>query len=399
VRKTGNGDFSTFSPEYLVEGSRFLRRWPGSLDELVTERAKATNGGNTKLLAALRKYHSRDSPDTPIRELLRSRLPLLLFEANAPMKVFRNGRSAWLPPDTILATDAAKSFGMSGKTLRRLESHGHCVRARQKGRKKGGAALYDTAMLKNSIEVFRDAMNASDCGRALGIPPHCVPNLSDFGYVDRIRDHDANLLADEPIFQRRSFEALLTKLEQINISVGMPGTSLADALNQNLDPQIWADALSLIFSGTLPVMRRDGPEKPVFERLFTDHLNIRKFLCSVPQRELPKDVFVTGETAAKSLKISDVIISGAVKAGLILAEKASARRIDISLYDLGQFRSGYITSTEGGQKLGVAGFVFGKEMVARGFSRVGKVYGCSIWKRQDAEQLFLAGYCACAKAA
>ena len=99
------------------------------------------------------------------------------------------------------------------------------------------------------------------------------------------------------------------------------------------------------------------------------------------------EVTVSGMVAADMLGVSNTLVSGAVRLGLIRGRK-TRRRIEVPLSEVRRYGREFIGADEVAKKTGVRAQDFSAAMRSNGFEPLGQAYNTNFWRRADAEELY-----------
>jgi hypothetical protein len=374
------GDFSRYTMADLVGGYRFVLQWPASIESLVQGLSQASTGTVRQRLGRLGKFFDSTAPSTPLRELVRQTVPGLLNQLDVPLRKDQLGFATdENEHDKLTVGDACRQLRVDRPTLRRLEGGGDCFVAKHP--RSGGPTLYRRAGLEHALGVWRNSLKTGDVAKVIGIPKPFVDVFIKAGILQQVSNRDANLLANgQTLIDPDSVNRLVDEIASCD-RPGDPtlGVPLLQEMRGEIHPQSWTNLVTEVRSGRLP-FRRATAGSPALDVLI-DPRRLAALKASWHRDPLPNQSLSC--LAAEAVTgINNIVLGGAVKAGLIEGERWRGQ-VQISLLELERFLSDYALAKEGARMLGIPPVAFAEEMRRRGYKPAGNAHHCIVWHRAD----------------
>jgi hypothetical protein len=377
--------FSDFDVSHLVRGYQVVRGWPHSLKNVLTEIAEWRSGDLRALVGPFAKFFSTGYAVTPFGALIRATVPDLLHSGAIPLNAYRGSRSLWAAGESLVSEKGGeKQFGLCRKVIRRLSKNGKCCISRRNSMQ--SATFYNRHLLERSISLLKSSIRAPQCATAVGAPVYCVDSLADAGLISRTEDHDALLLAGEPIYLQSSMDALLEQLADVAITDSDDSVSLAAALCGQLNPHAWAEALRGVVVGKIAVAKRIGGEA-VFDGLRIERGSANQFFSNLMLPELPKELTTSCLGAARALGTSGILLQQTIKAGMLHGTRTHTG-LNVTLGDIADFYRDYIFSPDAAKVLGTKSLAVTHQMKRRRFRPIATIFRTSLWRRSDVQTVF-----------
>lgn len=382
------GSFKEYSIDDLVSGYRFVRDWPRSLDLHLTKLINGRSGNTRALMGSMGKYFDQAASKTPLRELIRFDAPTALRKIDAPVRGNQVGggvlaRSA----GTLTATEAADHFKVDKKVIARLSASTSCCIA--KSTLRCGVVLYNRARVEAALKAWRGSIAFDQAARVLGVPPYCTEAFIQAGLLVEVSDADALLLSDGVrLVSRKSLDVLAQRLEEqpLGHADGLDSVPFLSGMTNVLHPDSWAAAVQQILNGEIQLTGFRERAGPLLNRFLVVEQELAKLKDDDDRLPIP-DVNVSGVVAADILGVSNTLVSGAVRLGLVHGKKTS-RRIDVPLSEVRRYRREFIGAEEVTKKTGVRSQDFSSSMRSHGFEPLGQAYNTYLWRRADARVLY-----------
>jgi hypothetical protein len=373
----------TMDARHLVRGLDILTTWPDGLASLVRDLwAAATVLGSSVTLRAwagpLARSVRHIATQRPIDLQLAADFPFAIIDANIPVRANTLRETAEVRRKSKVTLKAAgQSVGVASKTLRRLDSAGDAVVARDRLIK-----LYDRDALNASVAVYRSAETDVTCSAQLGVPAYCLPQLAALGLLDPVIDHDALLLANGASLytkdSRKRFEADLADGSVMRAS----DTPLDRALLFVLAPNAWATMLSAIRRNEIHFSRQPNGKTPV-EQLCIDAGEADQILANSDLSAFPADAAVPALMAGRMLGIGDVMVGKLIEAGLLRASRGP-RRHQVAVHSLATFAREMVGAPELAWRTGTSRWDVAKLLTE--IAPTATVYRRNLWSRKLAEE-------------
>lgn len=374
MKRVTVGDFSQYSTEELVAGWDFIRDWPTSFDNMVSQIAQGRSIATWKHLGRLAKFAPSRVPGTAVCKLVKERIAYLRSNSR-PDAAARLGRAL------LTASEASEVFGVDKPILRRLGLDGNCVVEH-----KGGSKLFKRACLHQAILVWRTSCTAGEVASTLGLPEPFVPFVAAAGLIKSIDDVDAVALANgQERYEADSVALLVEHLGTASKSCPSDLTqpvSLLESMTGVLSPDRWIQVVKGVCDQTLPAHRPALSANALdLEIRATD---LHPFLSGIIGEEIP-DLDVSYLTAEKLTGLDDIVVGGAVKSGLIQGRTVGGKT-KVPLSELARFGEVFALAKDGARKLGIAPVYFAEAMRSRGYKPAGKAHHCIVWFKADVER-------------
>jgi len=382
------GGFKDYSVDDIVAGYRFLRDWPESLEAHLTQLALGRSATTGPLMGTMGKYFGQNASLTPIGDLLRAEVPVLLRKIDAPIRANQfSGTALSRSEGTSTATEIADIFSIDKKVVARLSTSSKCCVA--KSAVGSGVTLYRQAGVEGALKLWREGVNFDQAARMLGTPTYCTEALLDAGLLVEITDRDALLLSEGTrLVAKASVEMLGSRLEELPLArgVGSEAVPFLAAMQGVLHPNSWAAAIEGLLQGQIKLAGLRELAAPVLNRILVPEPALEQLKLSDEAMAVP-EIAVSGVVAADILGVSNTLVSGAVRLGLVRGKKTK-RRIEIPLSEVRRYRHEFIGADEVTRKIGVRSQEFAAVMRANGFEPLGQAYNTYFWRRSDAELLY-----------
>lgn len=339
-------------------------------------------------MGSMGKYFDRTASKTPLRELIRLDAPLALRKMDAPVRGNQVGGEVFARnAGTLTATKAADHFRVDKKVIARLSNSPTCCIA--KSTMRSGVVLYRKAKVEAAITAWRGSIPFDQAARIVGVPAYCVEALTKAGLLLEVDEPDAVLLSEGVrLVSTESLSRLAHRLESQDLASvdGSGSVPFLVGMTNVIHPDSWAAAIQQILKGKIPLTGRREHTGPVLNRF----LVVECALAELKQKDdlLPvPDVHVSGVVAADILGVSNTLVSGAVRLGLVQGKKTS-RQIEVPLSEVRRYRRELIGADEVARKTGVRAQDFSAAMRSNGFELLGQAYNTYFWRRAEAQQLY-----------
>lgn len=386
-KSMSRGGFDDYSVHDIVAGYRFIRDWPGSLENHLTNLTKSRSGTQT-LMGTMGKYFGQHAAATPLGDLFRQEVPSLLRKIDAPIRrnQFARDKSS-RPEGAASASDISEMFKIDKKVVARLSASSNCCLARSTLR--SGVVLYLHAAVARAVELWRGALTFNQAARELGVPAYCIDAFVDAGLLIEVTDADVLLLSEGTrLISKASLNVLASRLDDLPL---VPGgetdvVPLLIAMIGILHPTSWVRAVEHILNGQLKLVGRRQRSGPMLSLLLVSDQDLEKLKAADDDMSMP-EVTVSGMVAADMLGVSNTLVSGAVKLGLVQGRK-TRRRIEVPLSEVRRYRREFIGAEEVVKKTGVRAQDFSAAMRSNGYEPLGQAYNTYFWRRADAKELY-----------
>jgi hypothetical protein len=260
---------------------------------------------------------------------------------------------------------------------------GGALVARADGR--AGTTLYRKSLLKAAVEALKDSVGEKECVDTLGIHRVCLSSLTHRGLIKPLSHAEALTLAgNERRFDRASFEELVSRLSNVAMGPFRTRMPLATAMIGVANPHIWANVVSALVSGTLPVAGWNVSEKSIIGTILVDSTLLERVVVEGRHDPIP-EVAVSYAQAARILGIHDALVGGAVRAGLLISSM-SEERPEVALAELDRFARSFVVPSEGAFLFKMSPRQFGDQMRAYGYVPAAIALTTHIWSRSDVRQ-------------
>lgn len=382
------GGFTTYSVDDLVAGYRFIRDWPRSLDGHLTKLTKGRSGNTRVLMGSMGKYFDRQATHTNLRDLIRLEAPPVLRKFDVPIRGNQVGGSVLARnPGTLTATEVADAFKVDKKVISRLSQSPTCCIAKSPVR--SGVVLYDNASVGSAMKLWRMSLTFAQAARMMGIPPYCVEAFIEAGLLVEIIDPDVILLSEgNRLVESTSVKRVASRLEQqvLQPDHGSGSVPFLTGMVNVLHPTSWTSAVHQLLAGKIPITGFRAGRGPILNR-FLIMKDTLAHLKDADDRLVVPDFAVSGVVAADLLGVSNTLVSGAVRLGLVRGKKTS-RQIEVPLSEVRRYKHEFIGADEVTTKTGVRSQDFSASMRSHGFEPLGQVYNTYFWRRADAKALY-----------
>ena len=382
------GGFSDYSIDDLVAGYRFIRDWPRSLEAHLARLTAGRSGNTRTLMGSMGKYFDPTASRTPLRDLIRLEAPPALRKLDAPIRGNQiGGKTFARNPGTLTATEAADLFRVDKKVIARLSDSTSCCISKSSVR--SGVVLYRQEAVETALKTWRASIPFGAAAQVVGVPPYCIDALVQAGLIVEVADIDAVLLSEGVrLVSRASLHLLAQRLEErASTSLGdAKSVPFLSAMTNVLHPNSWATTVQRLLDGEIQITGSRQRSEPVLNRFFVVEEHLQRVKEDDDRLPLP-DVAVSGAVAADILGVSNTLVSGAVRLGLVQGTKTS-RQIEVPLSEVRRYRVEFIGANEVTKKTGVRSQDFSSSMRAHGFEPLGQAYNTYFWRRADAEELY-----------
>lgn len=382
------GCFDDYDANDIIAGYRFIRNWPSSLQAHVTDLTAGRSGKTSTLMGSMAKFFVPQASATPLRDLLRVEVPALLRSANVPIRGNQvGGKSRPRPAGTATATEVANIFKIDKKVVARLSTSSSCCIAKSKAR--SGVVLYNQTSVETALKLWRGGMTLDQAARTLGVPEYSIDALVAAGLLREIADQDAVLLAEGVrLICRASLDELAERLEEQLVVRGetLDAIPLPQAMVGIFHPSSWARAFLKILEGDLRLAGLRERTTPILGRFLVSDQAFDVLRTDDEAKPLP-EASVSGMAAAGMLGVTNSLMSGAMKLGIVRGVKTS-RRLEVPVSELRRFRREVICGDQVFRKTGITPKEFTLAMLSNGYAPLGKAYRTYFWRRSDAEKLF-----------
>jgi hypothetical protein len=382
-------DFSYFSEEHLAAGIELISGWeskfPNLVKDVVLFNLRSTKSAR-RALGFFGKYFTADCADTYLRKEIRRCMPKIISSLNAPIKTYDNSSIPVYRNSMVFSrSEASKSLKICARTLCRLDKKGESS-IRSRGHK-SETKLFNAKKLSASVKFYRSSISGSVAAARLGLPSFAMTALANDGVIDRVFDRDAMLMAQaDQLYTSVSIDTLRDALFGVAQGRDDGGISVWKALEREAAPAIWSGVIKAILSGELYASWNAGPNAAAGEALSLQPIAVQDFRVGLRHELAPEDVTICEIEAARVLGTSPVVVSQAVKSGLLRAAR-SRRRLEIPLKALAEFSSEFILNGEIADRMGVHSAACRERMSDCGITPIRACPKARIWPRAEVEAL------------
>jgi hypothetical protein len=385
VLKVKRGDFTEYSAENLVEGFRFIKDWPASLERQLPQWLDLQRSCELrKCIGPLSRYFGPAAP-TKLRDLVREEVPKMLSRMAITPSASRLQRVDWISTSGTISQKAASvEYKIDAATLRRLRTTGNPANLAKCAR---GDSLFDKELLGKSVSVLRDSVTARNCAKVLGVPDYSIDAIVKRGLLVPVSDADANTLSSCAIYDSRSLLALKSRLKSVPRHRSEVGIAVSDLLHNRMHPEDWADTIEAVLSGHLKKAALNSDSSAKFQDITVEYRGGERFLSMLPERPAPLDIWLCRSAAASLLRLRAWLVSDAIKQELLPAKVKNGKGHAVSLSELSTFNTKFFFSIEAKRRLGIDSASFARRMIAAGFLPLAKIGNTHVWCRADADRL------------
>lgn len=383
-KSMSRGNFEAYSTDDLVAGVHFVRHWPDSLKEHLKEITENRSGPIRILMGRLGKYFDKACSQTPIQRLVQQTVPDVMRQLPIPLRSNQfQTENVQRSADQVTATEAAAHVLSDKKMVARLAGSRRCCIA-----KKAGASLYRRSAVEQAFQAWRASIAFRQVAAVLGLQTYCVQSLLDAGLIEAPANVDAALLAQEALITKESADRFMLRFARVPLSGGGSQiVSFREAMRDVLAPDLWVQGFEGLLSGALRLAKYAETDACLADRLYVYDDDFEHLRISDDRRD-PPDLSVSASEAAELLNVSNTLVSGAVKIGLIQGMPTKTS-VQVPLSEVRRYRRDFIGAQEVKRKAGLSAQRFSALMKARGFKPAGDVYNTLFWRRADAELALL----------
>jgi AraC-like DNA-binding protein len=376
------GNFEGFDHKHLAAGLTFIRHWPTSLYDHVKHVTQGRSGSIRVLLGRLGKFVDQNGLASPLRRLMDIELPNAIAVMDVPIKAYKdrgivNGRREGV----ISLSDAAAMFGVDKKVIGKLQDSSDCVVSR--GKSKSSLILLKQEAVRESLNSWRSGITHIKAAVAIGAPPYVIPALVEIGLLQAVDSPNALLLADGAALVTtesiRNLQQAIATSASLAIT-GVASDTFQDAMAQILHPTTWVEVIGALIQGEI------SHTAPVDDKRFLHQIDVSsggfaRFRRLDEARPLP-DHHVSGVVAADLLAVSNTLVSGAVRIGLIRGS-SSPGRIDIPLAEVRRYGRELIGAEEVLREFRIRSQELSAAMRTAGCQPAGQIYNTFYWRRSE----------------
>jgi hypothetical protein len=368
----------------IAAGIEFVSDWPSSLSRYVKESTKRTNSTSVRTaLGPLSRLFQSSATRTPIRDLVRSEISTSLGDANVPAKVFSRGAVGSACRSGMLsALEASKELGINLKQLRKLQGQSDTFVTRHDVH--GGVALYDKAAISRLREILDESVRPNACARELGIPSYCVEAFVAAGLVDVVTDRDAEIVRGAGLITNASITVLRERFRKRSEKLER-GVTLRHCMRRIGVPQHWVAVFEDVLSGRIRSQLIEADDESLTDAVVVDSDD---FARRMPRQSSEPDVSgieISCQVAAKLIGTTPMVVSSAVKAGLMSGE-LRGRDYAIPLLQVLKFRCEFIVGEEVREIFGGHQRSICSKLDSAGVQSVATINRARVWRRSDIER-------------
>lgn len=222
-------------------------------------------------------------------------------------------------------------------------------------------------------EAWRASIAFRQVAAVLGLQTYCVQSLLDAGLIEAPANVDAALLAQEALITKESADRFMLRFARVPLSGGGSQiVSFREAMRDVLAPDLWVQGFEGLLSGALRLVKYAETDACLADRLYVYDDDFEHLRISDDRRD-PPDLSVSASEAAELLNVSNTLVSGAVKIGLIQGMPTKTS-VQVLLSEVRRYRRDFIGAQEVKRKAGLSAQRFSALMKALGFKPASDVY-------------------------